>query len=74
MSLQEFFDELEKHDWYYEYSDDQRVWDKGNTNSKRLSGISEESEEHKKLYKDYTNHMYSGETFEKEKIPKPDRP
>lgn len=32
MTLQEYEELLKNHDWYYQYSDDHGVWDRGKTN------------------------------------------
>lgn len=71
MTLKEFYQELEKHDWYYDMSDDHGVWERGTANKRRLEGIAEESEEHRKLYEGFSQHYFSGEPWGTEKKPKP---
>ena len=44
MDLVEYFKELQRHDWYYEYSDDHKVWEKGKNNLKRIQAVAQESE------------------------------
>lgn len=36
MNLDEYTQALQKHDWYFEYSDDHNVWKKGNEAAKKL--------------------------------------
>ena len=37
----EYFKKLQSHDWYYDYSDDNRVWEKGRRESQRLQAIAQ---------------------------------
>ena len=68
MNIQEFYDELEKHDWFYAYSDDHRVWKKGADNRMRLLRlISENGEQFEKLYDDFAKYIW-------DKTEKPQRP
>lgn len=74
MNLQEYWDLLNSHDWYYNYSDDQRVWSLGNKNDRKLRGIADSSPEHKRLYMGFVNYHFSGKDWNTEKEPKPERP
>jgi hypothetical protein len=52
MTLEEYKKELQQHDWYYEFSDDHGVWQRGERASARLSRIAREgNEEFKKAYR-----------------------
>lgn len=53
MNKQEFFEELERHDWTYSYSDDSRAYNRGMENWKRLKEIASQSEELEQLLDDY---------------------
>ena len=53
--LKSFYTMLKRHDWYYDYSDDHRVWKEGRENYDRLHTISRESTEHKKLWLSFNN-------------------
>ena len=64
MDLVEYFKELQRHDWYYEYSDDHKVWEKGRNNSKRIQAAAQESEVMLRMYKDYADYVFN-------KMPKP---
>lgn len=74
MTLNDFYTELERHDWYYHFSDDHGVWCRGVAESNRLQEIAKESPEHTKLMNDFGEHYFSGESFGKPKAPKPERP
>ena len=36
-NISEYFRELQRHDWYYEYSDDHSVWKRGSDERTRLT-------------------------------------
>lgn len=74
MTLTEFYDELDKHDWYYDWSDDGRVWDRGHANLSRLLNIAGESKAHQLLYDAFHAHHFSGAPWKTDKKPKPERP
>ena len=71
MKIAEYFKELEKHDWYYNYSDDHSVWRKGNENTKRLQAIAQEQPILGRMYTEYSTWIFSDlETREKGIPPK----
>tara|TARA_A100001015_G_C14818516_1_gene643728 strand:+ start:364 stop:597 length:234 start_codon:yes stop_codon:yes gene_type:complete len=71
MKIAEYFKELEKHDWYYNYSDDHSVWRKGNENTKRLQAIAQEQPILGRMYTEYSVWIFSDlETREKGIPPK----
>lgn len=74
MTTQEYWDELNQHDWYYHYSDDGKVYNRGKSNEQRLDGHSLESDEHKAIFKAFSEHHFSGSAFGTDKAPKPERP
>lgn len=59
MTLSEFYTKLGYHDWFYQYSDDHRVWRNGQDNYDRLVEISKESPEHRQLFEDYAAYVFS---------------
>lgn len=73
-TLQEFYDKLERADWFYEMSDDHSVWHRGSAEFGGLEAISKESPEHKALYDGFHKHYYSGKPWNTEKVSKPERP
>jgi len=58
MEASEFFSLLEKHDWFYQYSDDHRAWEKGSTESKRLQAIIQENDMFTRMYLAYSDYMF----------------
>ena len=58
MTLNEFYTKLGYHDWYYQYSDDHRVWRNGQENFETLKMVSRESPEHTKLFEDYVQYVF----------------
>lgn len=74
MTLTEFYDALARHDWFYEMSDDGRVWRAGVARQKELEKIAETSESHRDLFDRYSASVFSGSTWGTEKIERPERP
>lgn len=75
MTLQEFYKELEKHDWYYYFSDDMGVDRRGAANLKRLESIAlEGGQTYQDLMKAYGDHMFSGQPWNTPRAPKPKEP
>jgi len=58
MEASEFFSLLEKHDWFYQYSDDHRAWERGSTESKRLQSIIQENDMFTRMYLTYSDYMF----------------
>ena len=75
ITLNDFLNELDKHDWYYGYSDDGVAYKKGSENSIRLRAIAEQSAAYEALYKKYIEYInndgekptVSNESSEKQK-------
>ena len=44
--LVDFKEACRSHDWFYNYSDDHRVWQKGSQESARISAMLKELKEH----------------------------
>lgn len=74
LTLQEFYDLLANHDWYYQWSDDMRAYRAGQANEKVIEALAEQSDEHKKLYEEYSLAMFSGNIFGCPDHPIPERP
>ena len=58
MTTAEFFKLLESHDWTYQYSDDHRAWEKGNSESKRLQAIIQEDPLFTRMYLAYADYIF----------------
>ena len=74
MKLKDFWIELNKHDWYYDFSDDHSVWQRGQKRKDELVAMSQESPQNKALYDKMAKHWFSGEPWGTEKAPKPEQP
>lgn len=46
MNIEQYKQELNRHDWWYDYSDDHKAWKRGQANWERLRELSKESPEH----------------------------
>ena len=72
LTLQEFYALLERHDWYYDWSDDHRVWRKGTRERNILESLAKENgPEYQTLLEQYRKYMFKANT---EQISKPARP
>ena len=74
ISLQEFWDKLSSHDWYYPMSDDGRSYHAGKDSESKLLSLAKESEEHQALYDAWVAHKWSGDPWGTEQQPRPERP
>jgi hypothetical protein len=75
ISLLDFYKMLEDHDWYFRFSDNSKIEQKGFENYIRLINIAEEGgPEFKKLLNGFERHMFSGKPWEGERAPKPEKP
>ena len=74
MTLTEYWDLLNKHDWYYHMSDSNKVYFAGEKAERELNSIAAESPEHKNLLEGFKAHFFSGKPWDTEKQPKPERP
>jgi len=70
MDILEYFQELERHDWYYNYSDDHTVWERGNRNAHRLQAIAAEDQLLGRMYADYSKWVFL-DVSERERTNKP---
>ena len=74
MTLRELYAELERHDWFYEMSDDQRVWNEGLRKELDLQRKCQQVEGGTALYAAFTAHHFSGPAWGTTKKPKPPLP
>ncbi len=74
MKLSDYWEMLDKFDWYYNMSDDHGIWLAGVAGLEKLKKISNESEEHKKLFEEFVEYRFSGGSFGSEQKPKPEKP
>lgn len=69
-TLTDYWDRLRRHDWYYGFSDDGRVYRAGEAESQAIRAIAKESPEHQAMYDGFVAH-YSDHG---ERPPLPPRP
>ena len=58
-NIREYFKQLRYHDWYYNYSDDHRVWKAGSANYDLIRDKSKENLTYKRMYNEFTKWMNS---------------
>ena len=58
-NIREYFKQLRYHDWYYNYSDDHRVWKAGSANYDLIRDNSKENVTYKRMYNEFTKWMNS---------------
>jgi len=58
MDAKEYWNLLEKHDWFFDYSDDIRVFKKGNAERNYLIDLMSKDKELSKLYKAYYDFIF----------------
>jgi hypothetical protein len=58
-NIREYFKQLRYHDWYYNYSDDHRVWKAGSANYDLIRDKSKENVTYKRMYNEFTKWMNS---------------
>jgi hypothetical protein len=73
-ALATFWDQLERHDWYYEMSDDHSVWKRGHAAHDRLLEMAKTIEGGADLFKAFSAHYYTGAPWGNVQQPKPARP
>lgn len=58
MTIEEYWQKLKSHDWYYDYSDDHSVWQRGGRSKVELQAACQENELFARMYTDYSNWMF----------------
>ena len=53
MNIEQFFNEASRHDWFYDYSDDHRVWTAGNENKNRLYELAKDNTTKEKIMSEF---------------------
>jgi hypothetical protein len=53
MNIEQFFIEASSHDWFYDYSDDHRVWTNGHENKQRLYSLAEGNNVKEKIMSEF---------------------
>ena len=71
MTLIEYFDRLEMHDWYHEFSDSHSTWTKGQKDLEELKCYRKFGDKYDKMFQDFKAYHFSGDMFDTPKAPKP---
>jgi len=61
MNKQKFAVMLKNHDWYYQYSDDYKVFCSGRDQLAKIQSIADSDPELKKVYDDYVKQLNEGD-------------
>jgi hypothetical protein len=69
MTIQEFYDDLAKHDWYYSFSDDGRVFKQGEARERQLKSTAAQVRGGKELFQAFCEWRKSHGS-----LPRPVRP
>ena len=70
MTLEQYKKELAHHDWYYYFSDDHGVWQRGESESSRIFGLAKDgNDDFKRAYNDSHKRHFDTPSFVT-----PDRP
>lgn len=72
--LKDYWDMLNRHDWYWHMADGIRETREGKAKEAELLKISEESIEHKKMYVSFEAFNFTGDPWNSERTIKPERP
>ena len=58
--LKEYYQQLTRHDWFYEYSDDHSVWQRGSDKERQLMRDARKDKRAETLFEAYRNYMFKG--------------
>lgn len=61
LTLTDYYAQLEAHDWYYEYTEDARVWKNGREQRDALIEGTKAGAEFADLYNAYYNYIFNDE-------------
>jgi hypothetical protein len=65
-----YIQELDRHDWTFEYSDDHSVWKKGYANQDRLYGLTRISPRYAAAFKAYGDYYFNRNNMTRERLEK----
>lgn len=69
--IEEYFKQLEDHDWYYEWSDSHSVYTAGSESLRVISEIAASDKTAGKMFDAFRGHYFSGQAFGTKRTPKP---
>lgn len=60
-SIAEYYEMLKRHDWYFDFSDDHKVWEEGIANIRLLRAIAEANgADYKRMFDGFKQAYFSG--------------
>lgn len=74
MTPQQFYDACAQFDWFYEMSDDNRVYRRGVEAQDLLLTHAPAGSRNREIWDGFVAHYYSGPSFNKPQLPLPVRP
>jgi hypothetical protein len=72
MNTEQFFNACKNFDWYYDFSDDSRVWRNGTAAKEKLLNEAKSDPIKMKIFTDWNKHMFSGESWSTPRTIKPE--
>jgi len=72
MTIEQYFALCQSFDWFYEYSDDFRVWEAGENGRKSLEKYASNDPIFMDIFLAWKNYNFSGSNFGTPQCPKPD--
>lgn len=57
LTIEEYFDMLGRHDWFYEYSDDHGVWQNGQATKVKLQSLAKTNDQFAIMFADYNSYI-----------------
>ena len=55
MNIEQYFNLCSTHDWFYQYSDDHRVWQEGSRHAERIRYLASDNEAYEKIRQEFNN-------------------
>lgn len=55
MNIEQYFNLCSTHDWFYQYSDDHRVWEEGSRHAERIRYLASDNEAYEKIRQEFNN-------------------
>ncbi|MCX4151017.1 MULTISPECIES: hypothetical protein [Paraburkholderia] len=75
MNIEKYYHNLDRHDWYFTFSDDPSVYKQGNKDNERIHGIARQhGQDYLALLEAFSKHHFSGEPWGTARWDKPARP
>lgn len=71
MTVEEFFKMCETHDWYYAWSDDNRVWRRGEDAFDKIHAVAKSNSLFAEILQAFKDFYFRGEAWNNERGPKP---